>query len=122
MVRNPENPDHFFDDVGLSVDVFHFHCKHSVTDTYCRDNCDPGSFGELRNEDGSWYFNSSAAEQVNSWIGKYQSMCREMVRERFEFFLDEMIMRRNRVTLEKLESDGCMPTYWTLEQLQRTHV
>ncbi|KAI0082897.1 hypothetical protein BDY19DRAFT_999125 [Irpex rosettiformis] len=117
MVRNPANPDHFFDNVGLSVNVFHFNCKHSITDTYCRQHCDPRSFPELQNDDGSWYFNSSAAEQVNSWIGKYQSICREMVHEKFEFFLDEMIMRRNKVTLTKLKRDGHMPNYWTKEQL-----
>jgi hypothetical protein len=27
--------DNTFKNVGLSVDVFHFNCKHSEKDTYC---------------------------------------------------------------------------------------
>lgn len=30
-----------FKNVGLSVDVFHFNCKHSEKDTYCQENCNP---------------------------------------------------------------------------------
>ena len=41
-------------------------------------------------------------------------MCREMIQEKFNFFLDEMIMRRNRNTLGKLEKDGQQPLYWDL--------
>ncbi|KAJ2915278.1 hypothetical protein MD484_g5125, partial [Candolleomyces efflorescens] len=40
--------DEFFRDVGLAVDVFHFKCKHSQTDTFCQENCNPHSFLELR--------------------------------------------------------------------------
>ncbi|KAG1844952.1 hypothetical protein DFJ58DRAFT_731030 [Suillus subalutaceus] len=63
--------DPFFQDIGLSVDVFHFECKHSKQDTFCQENCNPAAFPELKTDDGEWYFNSSACEQVNSWFGKF---------------------------------------------------
>ncbi|KAI0683441.1 hypothetical protein BC835DRAFT_1295834, partial [Cytidiella melzeri] len=31
--------DPFFQDIGLSVDIFHFSCKHSITDTFCQEHC-----------------------------------------------------------------------------------
>ncbi|KAI0083493.1 hypothetical protein BDY19DRAFT_978231 [Irpex rosettiformis] len=117
LARHVRGKDPFFDNIGLSVDVFHFDCKHSEADAYCQAHCNPRSFPELLNDNGSWYFNSSAAEQVNSWIGKYQSMCREMTAEKFDFFLDEMIMRRNEYTLASLQSQGYSPTYWELNEL-----
>ncbi|KAI0681980.1 hypothetical protein BC835DRAFT_1289183 [Cytidiella melzeri] len=119
LSRMVKGKDPYFDNVGLSVDVFHFDCKHSVTDAYCQQHCNPRSFGELQHRDGRWYFNSSACEQVNSWITEYQSMCREMSREKFEFFLDEMIMRRNKWILGKLERNGQHPTYWELDELRQ---
>lgn len=117
LARIVKGRDAFFDNVGLSVDVFHFDCKHSVSDAYCQAHCDPRAFPELRRTDNSWYFNSSAAEQVNSWIGHYNPICREMVREKYEFFLDEMIMRWNENTLRSLEQEGCNPKYWELHEL-----
>lgn len=102
-----------FKNVGLSVDVFHFNCKHSEKDTYCQENCNPVSFPELLGENGKgWYFNSSIAEQTNVWLGGYHSICREMVVDKYHFFLDEMIMRRNRMTKTKLEKEGKQPTNW----------
>ena len=32
--------------------------------------------------------------------------------DKYNFFLDELIMRRNRLTLEKLAQDGHVPGYW----------
>ena len=58
----------FFDRIGLSVDVLHFDCKHSTADSYCQQYCNPRAFPGLRHDDGSWYLNSSAADQTNSWI------------------------------------------------------
>ncbi|TFK22315.1 hypothetical protein FA15DRAFT_681746 [Coprinopsis marcescibilis] len=88
MVNNPENRDPAFANVGLSVDVFHFKCKHSVADTYCQVHCNPAAFPELLGEDDKpWFFNSSVAEQTNAWIGGYLPICREMTPERYDFFL-----------------------------------
>ena len=102
--------DPFFADIGLSVDVFHFTCKHSETDTFCQENCNPHAFPELLREDGGWYFNSSIAEQTNVWLGGFHAICREMRIDKYTFFLDEMIMRKNRLTKVKLEKDGMIPS------------
>ena len=105
--------DPFFADIGLTVDVFHFNCKHSTTDRYCQKHCNPAVFPELLGENGvGWYFNSSAAEQTNTWLGGYHSICREMLVDKFSFFLDEMIIRRNRHTLKNLADTGQAPHYW----------
>lgn len=105
--------DSFFDDIGLAVDVFHFKCKHSVNDTFCQEHCNPASFPELIGEDGKgWWFNTSIAEQTNVWFGGYHAICREMVADKYEFFLDEQIIIRNEITREKLEAQGFCPSYW----------
>jgi hypothetical protein len=55
--------DPYFKDIGLTVDVFHFKCKHLETDTFCQTHCNPAAFPELALENGEgWYFNSSIAE------------------------------------------------------------
>ena len=111
IVKN--NP--VFKNVGLTVDVFHFNCKHSEKDQFCRDNCDPAAYPELLGENGkAWYFNSSVAEQTNAWLGGYQSICREMTAHRFNFFLDEMIRHRNIMTKQKLEKEGSKPKTWPI--------
>lgn len=105
------DPD--FAKVGLTVDVFHFKSKHSEEDLFCQMNCNPAAFPELKGEgDKPWYFNSSIAEQTNGWLGGYHSICREMLVDKYNFFLDEMILRRNRMTKEKLEKTGEMPSTW----------
>jgi hypothetical protein len=68
---------------GLPVDVFHFECKHSESDVYCAEHCNPASFPELM-EGNRWVFNSSAAEQANVWFGQFQSIVREMTVEKYE--------------------------------------
>ncbi|KAG2034597.1 hypothetical protein BDR03DRAFT_802478, partial [Suillus americanus] len=102
--------DAYFQDIGLSVDIFHFHCKHSEKDTFCQENCNPAAFPELKGEGGKgWFFNSSIAEQTNAWFGGYHSICQEMLVDKFNFFLDEMIIRGNRGTLQKLAEGGQTP-------------
>ncbi|KAF8237015.1 hypothetical protein L208DRAFT_1249164 [Tricholoma matsutake] len=74
MVQNGK--DTFFDDIGLTVDVFHFKSKDSKTDLFCQENCNPATYPKLISEDGKgWYFNSSIAEQTNVWLGSYHSIC-----------------------------------------------
>jgi hypothetical protein len=60
---------------------------------------------------GKWTFNSSAAEQTNVWMGGYLSMTREMRSVFFNFFLDEMIRRRNEWNIRELERKGYQPCY-----------
>ncbi|KAJ7489705.1 hypothetical protein B0H11DRAFT_1860262 [Mycena galericulata] len=100
----------WFKDVGMTVDVFHFLNKHDVGHTFCQENCNPVSCPELMNPDGkTWYFNTSIAEQTNVWLGGYHSMCREMLPTKYNFFLDEMIRLRNKITISKLSADGQNP-------------
>lgn len=107
--------DAFFNDIGLTVDVFHFTCKHSKTDTFCQENCNPAAFKELIGKDGKgWFFNSSIAEQTNVWLGGYHSICREMLVDKYNFFLDEMILRKNRLTRAKLDNAGAMPSLYPM--------
>jgi hypothetical protein len=42
-------------------------------------------------------------------LGGYHAILREMGVVKFNFFLDEMIMRRNRIVRAKLEKDGMIP-------------
>ncbi|KAF8168383.1 hypothetical protein B0H34DRAFT_779734 [Crassisporium funariophilum] len=93
--------DPFFKDIALTVDVFHFKCKHSEKDQFCQDNCNPVAYPELLGEDDKqWYFNSSA-------------ICREMRVDRYNFFFDEMIRRRNIMTLARLtKEEGTNPGTW----------
>ncbi|KAJ7699399.1 hypothetical protein B0H16DRAFT_1836555 [Mycena metata] len=111
MLRNDPDEYHrdYFEDIALPVDVFHFKCKHKETDLDCGTNCNPYRWPELRTEDGKWRFNSSAAEQTNAWFGGFQSIVREMTVERYNFFLDEMIKRRNRTLVQDLRRRGKHP-------------
>lgn len=108
--------DPFFKDIGLTVDVFHFKSKHSEADIFCQSNCNPAAYPELLGENGKqWYFNSSVAEQTNAWVGGYHSICREMRVDRFNFFLDKMIRRRNIITHAKLKKTEQEPARWQLQ-------
>lgn len=111
MLENDEDPHlkHYFDNCALPVDVFHFKSKHKESDTECNANCNPAIWPELQTSDGNWRFNSSAAEQANAWIGGYQSIVREMQADRYEFFLDEMIRRRNKNLIKDLRRKGKAP-------------
>ncbi|KAG1727916.1 hypothetical protein EDD22DRAFT_789206 [Suillus occidentalis] len=110
--------DPFFDNIGLSVDVFHFKCKHSQTDKFCQENCNPEAFPELHSDDGKgWRFNSSVAEQMNNWFGKYHPITQEMLAHKFNFFCDELILRRNHWTEQKLGKDGHKPHTWPYQQV-----
>jgi hypothetical protein len=109
MVKN----DLFFARIGLSVDVFHFKSKHSETDTFCQTNCNPTAFPKLTSDDGKgWQFNSSIVEQTNGWLGGYHYICCKMIAHKYNVFLDELILRRNRQTLAKPSLNGQTPQLW----------
>jgi hypothetical protein len=101
--------DTWFEGVALPVDVFHFKCKHKITDEFCNENCSPYRWPELHTADKQWVFNSSAAEQTNVWFGGFHAIVREMRVDRYNFFLDEMIKRRNRLTVQRLRIKGAAP-------------
>ncbi|KAF7304403.1 hypothetical protein HMN09_00842400 [Mycena chlorophos] len=95
--------------VGFPVDVFHWECKHKKNTVECSYHCSPLLFPELIGEQKAWHFNSSIAEQTNVWLGGFHAILREMGASKFDFFLDEMIMRKNKLTLAKLEAEGACP-------------
>ncbi|KAG2342258.1 hypothetical protein BDR05DRAFT_886665, partial [Suillus weaverae] len=99
-------------DIGLSIDVFHFECKHSKQDMFCQENCNPAAFPELKTDNMEWYFNSSACKQTNSWFSRFNPIMRGMKLVKFNFSLDEMILCRNQETLKRLEKIGKKPSVW----------
>ncbi|KAF7975171.1 hypothetical protein HWV62_10361 [Athelia sp. TMB] len=111
MLRNDidEHLRTYFDGVAMPVDVFHFKSKHKESDLDCGRHCNPYIWPELRTEEGRWRFNSSAAEQTNAWYGGFLAIVRDMQADRYEFFLDEMIKRRNRVIVGELRRKGKNP-------------
>jgi hypothetical protein len=56
-----------------------------------------------------WRFNSSAAEQVNAWYGRFQAIVRELQVDRYNFFLNEMVKQRNRLIIDDLVKRGHNP-------------
>ena len=90
---------------ALPVDVFHMKSKHKESDDFCGQYCNPALFEELM-VGGKWRFNSSAAEMTNAWFGGFHSIVREMRKDHYDFFLDEMIRRRNAMIVRSLCARG----------------
>ncbi|KAK7013809.1 hypothetical protein R3P38DRAFT_3575169 [Favolaschia claudopus] len=103
--------DTHFKNTGKPVDVFHFKCKHKLTDLHCQRYCNPAAFPEFIC-DGKWRFNTSICEQTNVWFGGFISIVQDMEVTRYNFYLDEMIKRRNRYIVAQLEGKGHFP--WTI--------
>lgn len=103
--------DQWFYDIAMPVDVFRHKSKHKVSDHFCQEFCNPAAYPQLMTEDDKWYFNSSAAEQANTWLGKYHPIVRDMLPDKFDFFLDEMIMHRNRLLVPKLQKRRLHPNH-----------
>lgn len=101
-------------EMGMPVDVFHWKTKHKKSNDACAVHCNPYSYPELIKDDESWFFNLSIAEQTNVWFGGYHAIIREMHAVLFDFFLNEMIKEKNRLTKAKLEAAGCIPGYRTV--------
>jgi len=99
----------FFEGMGMCVDAFHHKTKHKASDSFCRERCDMKIYPELLDDNGKYYFNSSIAEQTNDWFGSFHDICREMTPVKYDFFLDEMILRRNRMTVSTLRAHGKLP-------------
>lgn len=99
----------YFSNCAFPVDVFHCKSKHKETDVFCATWCNPAAYPDLITDEQKWRFNSSIAEQTNAWFEGYQAIMREMRVERYNFFLDEMIRRRNDATSESLGRKGHLP-------------
>jgi hypothetical protein len=109
LAKETEEVKARFRDAILPVDVFHFKCKHKASHSTCNEHCNPMKYKEWLRDGDKWRFNSSAAEQANAWIGGFLPIVREMEVVRFNFFLDEMIKRRNRLIIAELRRKGSRP-------------
>ncbi|KZV74680.1 hypothetical protein PENSPDRAFT_625680 [Peniophora sp. CONT] len=110
--------DHHFDRCIMPVDVFHMKTKHKPGNQLCETDCNAVNYPALYNAiTKKWRFNSSAAEMVNAWFGEFQSIAREMRKERYEFFLDEMIKQRNHLTVKQLQAQRRKPGRLPKEEL-----
>ena len=84
------------------VDSYHYR-NHRKTDTLCRTWCNPaptdGSSPNLvitaTASDGSTYqkraFNTQACEQLNAWLGGFESILKRMTPPNFNWFLHVML-------------------------------
>lgn len=104
----------FFKDISMCVDAFHHKTKHHTSDTFCQEQCNMKAYPELMDGQGGFYFNSSITEQTNVWFGAFHNICREMTTVKYDFFLDEMIIRRNRYIVATLAAQGRCPHHPTL--------
>lgn len=124
--------------MGIIVDSFHF-AGHKKTHTECQENCNPKAFPLLTLPDGGWLFNTSAAEQINSWFGKFQPKVKEMnvirslspgpvisgltsMLHRYNFYLDEVINVHNEVREVSLRKRGMNPEMLTPEEIITVNV
>ncbi|KAF8546333.1 hypothetical protein OG21DRAFT_1427257 [Imleria badia] len=104
----------FFKDMGMCVDAFHHKTKLRVSDQFCQERCNMRAYPELLDSNGKYYFNSSITEQTNMWFGAFHNICCEMVAVKYNFFLDEMVIRCNRYTVAMLHGQGKHPHHPTL--------
>ncbi|KIL55371.1 hypothetical protein M378DRAFT_50180, partial [Amanita muscaria Koide BX008] len=80
------------------VDAYHY-TNHKVSDTLCKEWCNPaplnGSAPNLviaeRDGQGQLYykraFNTQACEQLNAWLGGFESILKRMTPGNFDWFL-----------------------------------
>ena len=97
------------------VDSFYYN-NHRATDTICRTWCNPapqdGSapnlVGEKIDKNGNTVkvreFNTEACEQLNAWLGGYESILKRMTVENFNWFLHVMLFYHVKYVLAKKTS------------------
>ena len=74
---------------ALPINVFHMKLKHKESDNFCGQYYNLALFEELM-VGGKWRFNSSAAKMMNTWFRGFHSIVREMCKDRYDFYIDEM--------------------------------
>jgi len=101
----------------LIVDAFHY-CNHRVKDFLCRLYCNPAPLDgsapnlviEAEADDGTKYlkraFNTQACEQLNGWLGGFDSILRRMTQTNFNWFLHVMLFYYTRNVLNKQEENS----------------
>lgn len=101
-----KNTTHFI------VDLYHYK-NHSKNDMLCQTWCNPapldGSAPNLvvsgRDKHGQLYykraFNTQACEQLNAWIGGFESILKRMVPANFNWLMHTMLFYHTRNVIEK---------------------
>jgi hypothetical protein len=94
------------------VDSYHY-INHRVTDYVCRKWCNPAPLdGSAPNlvvmdygKDGQPYykraFNTQACEQLNAWLGGFETILRKMTVGNFNWFLHTMLFYHTQMILKK---------------------
>ena len=94
------------------VDSYHY-INHRTNDYMCRKWCNPaplnGSAPNLvvlaKNKEGQSYnkraFNTQACEQLNAWLGGFESILKRMTVGNFNWFLHAMLFYHTIVVLER---------------------
>ena len=94
------------------VDSYHYN-NHSANDPLCNTFCNPaptdGSAPNLvimaRDKKGNPYwkraFNTQACEQLNSWLGGFESILKRMTIGHFNWFLHTMLFYHTRYVIDK---------------------
>ena len=94
------------------VDAYHY-INHHATDELCRTWCNPaplnGSAPNLvvaeKNAKGELYykraFNTQACEQLNAWLGGFESILKRMTSGNFDWFLHTMLFYHTLQVLRK---------------------
>ena len=97
------------------VDAYHY-TGHRTTDSMCRKWCNPapldGSAPNLvvakTNSQGQTYyqraFNTQACEQLNAWLGGFESILRKMSTSNFNWFVHTMLSYHTRFVIERQRS------------------
>jgi len=96
------------------VDSYHYN-NYNATDTLCNTWCNPaptdGSAPNLiimaKDKKGKSYwkhaFNTQACEQLNSWLGGFESILKCMTVGNFNWFLHTMLFYHTKYVIEKQE-------------------
>lgn len=96
------------------VDSYHYN-NHRVSDFLCRKYCNPapqdGSAPNLvvveYNDQGQSYykraFNTQACEQLNAWLGGFETILRRMTIGNFNWFLHSMLFYHTQMVIKRQE-------------------
>ncbi|KAM6490829.1 hypothetical protein JOM56_013698 [Amanita muscaria] len=111
-VRNNTDWLHWLDTSRFIVDAYHY-INHRATDEVCRTWCNPaplnGSAPNLvipeRDAQGQLYhrraFNTQVCEQLNAWLGGFETILKRMSPGNFDWFLHAMLFYHTMQVLRK---------------------
>ena len=77
--------------------------KHKELDKFCSQHYNPALFEDLM-VDGKWWFNLLVVEMTNMWFGGFHFIVCKIHKDRYDFFLDEMIRWHNMMIVDGLHA------------------